>query len=95
MRGMMLSEECKRQTLKQQLRDEVHDFDGACDWLLQVTVRQHDGKDDEEGERVDSSKVQTAKDFRLYTVDAGQLLKSHCPKSVAGSGDYIYACLRE
>ena len=74
-RGMMLSEECKRQTLKQQLRDEVHDFDGACDWLLQVTVRQHDGKDDEEGERVDSSKVQTAKDFRLYTVDAGQLLK--------------------
>ena len=75
MRGMMLSEECKRQTLKQQLRDEVHDFDGACDWLLQVTVRQHDGKDDEEGERVDSSKVLTARDFRLYTVDAGQLVK--------------------
>ena len=75
MRGMMLSEECELQTLKQQLCDEVHDFDGACDWLLQVTVRQHDGKEDEEGERVDSSKVLTARDFRLYNVDAGQLLK--------------------
>ena len=74
-RGMMPSEECKLQTLKQQLCDEVHDFDGACDWLLQVTVRQHDGKEDEEGERVDSSKVLTARDFRLYNVDAGQLIK--------------------
>jgi len=74
-RGMALSEEHKVQTLIQQLRDEVHDFDGACNWLLQVTVKQHDDKDDEEGERIDSSKVQTATDFRLYTVDAGQLLK--------------------
>jgi len=75
MRGMTLNEECNLQMLKQQLRDEVHDFDGACDWLLQVTVRQHNGKADDEGKRVDSSKVNKAKAFRLYTVDAGQLLK--------------------
>jgi len=74
-RGMALSEERKVQTLIQQLRDEVHDFDGECNWLLQVTVKQHDDKDDEEGESIDSSRVQTTRDFRLYTVDAGQLLK--------------------
>jgi hypothetical protein len=57
------------------LWEEAHDFDGACNWLLQVTVKQHDGKDDEVGERIDASKVQTVKNFQLYSVDPGQLVK--------------------
>jgi serine/threonine protein kinase len=74
-RGLAVNEEQKVQALVQQLREEVHDFDGACDWLLQVTVKQHDGKYEEDGKRIDSSKVQTAKNYRLYTVDAGQELR--------------------
>jgi hypothetical protein len=74
-RGLVMSEDQKAQTLIKQLWEEAHDFDGACDWLLQVTVKQHDGKDDEVGERIDASKVQTVKDLRRYSVDAGQLPK--------------------
>jgi hypothetical protein len=68
-----LSEDQKASTLINQLWEEAHDFDGACNWLLQVTVKQHDGKDDEVGKRI--SKVQTGKDYRCYSVDPGQLLK--------------------
>jgi hypothetical protein len=68
-----LSEDQKAQTLINQLWEEAHDFDGACNWLLQVTVKQHDGEDDEVGKRI--SKVQTGKDYRCYSVDPGQLLK--------------------
>ena len=74
-RGLAFNEEQKVHALVQQLREEVHDFDGACDWLLQVTVKQHDGKYEEEGERIDAFKVQTGKNYRLYTVDAGQQLR--------------------
>jgi len=74
-RRLAVNEEHKVHALVQQLREEVHDFDGACDWLLQVTVKQHDSKYDEDGKRIDASKVQTAKNFRLYTVDAGQELR--------------------
>jgi len=69
------SEDQKAQTLINQLWEEAHDFDGACNWLLQVTVKQHDGTDDEVGERIDASKVETGKDYRCYSVDPGQLLK--------------------
>ena len=31
--------------------EDLHDFEGASDWLLQVTVKQHDGKDDKVGEQ--------------------------------------------
>jgi len=36
-------------------------------------VRQHDGEDDEEGERVECT--DKSHDFRLYIVDAGQIIK--------------------
>jgi hypothetical protein len=71
-RRLAVNEEHKVHALVQQLREEVHDFDGACDWLLKVTVKKHDRKYEEDGKRIDASKVQTAKNFRLYTVDAGQ-----------------------
>jgi hypothetical protein len=74
-RSATRSEDQKAQTLIKQLWEEAHDFDGACDWLLQVTVKQHEGKDDTVGERIDASKVQTVKNYRLYSVDPGQLLK--------------------
>jgi hypothetical protein len=61
--------------LIKQLWEEAHDFEGESDWLLQVMVKQHDGKDDEVGERIDASKVETAKDLRRYFVDVGKLLK--------------------
>ena len=43
--------------------------------MLQVTVKQHDGKDDEEGERIASDKVELSHDFRRYTVEEEQLIK--------------------
>jgi hypothetical protein len=98
-RGLVMSEDQKAQTLIKQLWEEAHDFEGASDWLLQVTVKQHDGKDDEVGERIDASKVQTAKDLRRYFVDAGKLLKvtvrnlslvrtiSFCPVYVDDAGN--------
>ena len=68
-------EEQKVQVLLQQLKDEVHNFDGACDWLMQITVRQHDGNDEEDGERVQPCKTRTARDYRLYSVDAGRQIR--------------------
>ena len=73
-RGLAFNEEQKVHALVQQLRKEVHDFDGACDWLLQVTVKQHDGKC-EDGERIDASKVQTAKNKKK----AARRKSSHSP----------------
>jgi hypothetical protein len=74
-RSATRGEDQNAQTLIKQLWEEAHDVDGACNWLLQVTVKQHDGKDDEVGERIDASKVQTVKNFQLYSVDPGQLVK--------------------
>jgi len=43
---------------------------------VQVTVTEHDGKDDDEGERVDGARVQVAPNFRLYQpVTVGMLLR--------------------
>ena len=39
-----------------------------------MTVKQHDGKDDDEGVRIESPKESGA-DYRLYTVSAQQLIK--------------------
>eukprot|EP00802_Teleaulax_amphioxeia_P025771 Tamp_26687.p1 GENE.Tamp_26687~~Tamp_26687.p1 ORF type:complete len:176 (-),score=51.39 Tamp_26687:359-856(-) len=64
----------------QETLEDLHEFrdaTGCCssDWLLQVTVKQHDGKDDASGERIAFSKTEKGHDFRRYTVDAGQLIK--------------------
>ena len=55
------------------LPDEVHDFEGACDWRLQVTVKLSD-EPNGDMKRIDSSDVETGKDFRLYTVDEGKYI---------------------
>jgi hypothetical protein len=64
----------------QRLLDELHDFrdaSGFCtsDWLLQVTVKQHDGKDDEKGEHVDNSRITKRPNLRLYSVDPDLLIR--------------------
>ena len=43
--------------------------------VLQVTVKQHDGKDDKEGEHIDTSKITKGPKFRLYSVDADLLIR--------------------
>lgn len=55
--------------------DEVHDFEGSCNWNIQIIVKEHDGKDDLVGERVDNSNVMTQGNFRRYKVKAGQHIK--------------------
>ena len=40
-----------------------------------MTVKQHDGKDDEQGKRIESVRVQATQKERLYSVDAGQLIR--------------------
>ena len=40
-----------------------------------MTVKQHDGKDDEEGERIDASRITKGHDFRLYSVDPDLLIR--------------------
>jgi hypothetical protein len=55
--------------------NEVHDFEGTCDWEIQITVKEHDGKDDDVGVRVDNSKVMTEGNYRRYQVKHGQLIK--------------------
>jgi hypothetical protein len=60
--------------------NDLHDFrdaSGVCtsDWVLQVTVKQHDGKDDKEGEHIDTSKITKGPKFRLYSVDADLLIR--------------------
>ena len=64
----------------QRVLDELHDFrdaSGFCtsDWFLQVTVKQHDGKDDEEGENIDSSRITKRPNLRLYSVDPDLLIR--------------------
>ena len=48
--------------------NEVHDFQGTCPWNIQITVKLHDGKDDDVGVRVDNSKVMTEGNYRCYQV---------------------------
>jgi hypothetical protein len=60
--------------------DDLHDFrdaSGVCtsDWVLQVTVKQHDGKDDEEGEHIDNSRITKRPNLRLYSVDPDLLIR--------------------
>ena len=64
----------------QRVLDELHDFrdaSGVCtsDWFLQVTVRQHDGKDDEKGEDIDNSRITKGPNLRLYSVDPDLLIR--------------------
>ena len=64
----------------QRVLDELHDFrdaSGFCtsDWFLQVTVKQHDGKDDEQGEDIDSSRITKRPNLRLYSVDPDLLIR--------------------
>jgi len=58
--------------------NDLHDFRGAngvwtSDWVLQVTVKQHADKNDEDGKRIDASTK--GPDFRLYCVDPGLLIR--------------------
>ena len=55
--------------------NEVHDFKGTCPWNIQITVKEHDGKDDNVGVRVHNSKVMTEGNYRCYQVKHGQLIK--------------------
>mmetsp|Transcript_3987 Transcript_3987/g.5790 ORF Transcript_3987/g.5790 Transcript_3987/m.5790 type:complete len:225 (-) Transcript_3987:223-897(-) len=64
-----------------ELREDLHDFGGKSDWLLAVTVRQHDGPDNEEGGRVEGVHVKVARDNRMYHVEAGQEIKVTVRKS--------------
>ena len=61
----------------EELREDVHDLSSVCGWLLKVTVKQHDGKDDDEGERIGGSKMHILANKRRYIVDAEQLIKVH------------------
>ena len=58
---------------------EIHNFDEGgvnCEaFALQVTVKQHDGKDDEYGQRIETKKVVTSARLREYTVEFNQLIK--------------------
>ncbi len=42
---------------------------------MQVTVKQHDGKDDEEGEHIATSIISKGPQFRLYSVDPDLLIR--------------------
>jgi hypothetical protein len=60
--------------------NDLHDFRDASgfwnsDWLLQVTVKQHDGNDDEEGKHIESSRITKGPNFRLYSVDPDLLIR--------------------
>jgi hypothetical protein len=60
--------------------NDLHNFRDASgfwtsDWLLQVTVKQHDGNDDEEGKHIDSSRITKGPNFRVYSVDPDLLIK--------------------
>jgi hypothetical protein len=64
----------------QRVLNELHDFrdaSGFCtsDWFLQVTVRQHDGKDDEKGEDIDNSRITKGPNLRRYAVDPDLLIR--------------------
>jgi hypothetical protein len=59
---------------------DLHDFRDASgfwtsDWVLQVTVKQHDGKDDEKGEHIATSRITKGPNFRLYYVDPDLLIR--------------------
>ena len=43
--------------------------------VVLVSVRQHDGKDDETGERIETSKIEKAHNYRRYAVDVGKLIR--------------------
>eukprot|EP00802_Teleaulax_amphioxeia_P004974 Tamp_04978.p1 GENE.Tamp_04978~~Tamp_04978.p1 ORF type:complete len:951 (-),score=126.65 Tamp_04978:65-2917(-) len=71
---LRMEQSCEEE-LVQRVLEELHDFGASSQWVLQVTVRQHNGKDDDLGERIDSAKIEKEPNFRLYTVDAQQLIK--------------------
>jgi hypothetical protein len=60
--------------------EDLHDFRDengvwTSDWVLQVTVKQHDGKDDADGERIDASRITKGPNSRLYSVDPELLIR--------------------
>jgi hypothetical protein len=70
----------ERETVVKEVLEDLHDFRDAngvwtSDWVLQVTVKQHDGKDDEDGKRIDTSRITRGPDFRLYSVDRDLLIR--------------------
>lgn len=55
--------------------EEVHNFEGSCDWKLQIMVKEHEGTDDGVGERVHISNVTTIGNYRCYKVKSRYLIK--------------------
>ena len=79
-RGSRDAEEDDEKRKAGEVMEDLHLFRDASgfwtsDWVLQVTVKQHEGNDDEEGERIAGDKVERGHDFRRYTVEAEQLIK--------------------
>ena len=74
------SQQEKEKVMLQHATEDLHSFKDArgfwtCGWAVLVTVRQHDGKDDETGERIETSKIEKAYNYRRYRVDVGRLIK--------------------
>ena len=70
----------KKKKIVEHALEDLHDFTDTngfltCPWALLVTVRQHEGKEDETGERIEASQIGKAHDYRQYTVDVGQLIR--------------------
>jgi hypothetical protein len=70
-RGGQSEEKVVVKEVVKEVLEDLHDFRDengvwTSDWVLQVTVKQHDDKDDEDGQRISASKVSMGADFRLY-----------------------------
>ena len=63
--------DARRQVLE--CLEDLHDFEGACGWLVRVTVRLHDGTDDEEGTRVKAAALTPHE--RRFKVEAETLIR--------------------
>ena len=74
------SQQEKEKVMVEHAAEDLHSFKDArgfwtCGWAVLVTVRQHDGKEDETGERIETSKIEKAYNYRLYRVDVGRHIK--------------------
>lgn len=70
----------KKKKIVEHALEDLHDFTDTngfltCPWALLVTVRQHEGKDDESGERIEVAKMKKAHNYRRYAVNMGQLIR--------------------
>ena len=47
----------------------------TSDWVLQVTVKHHDGKDDKECEHIDTPRITKGPKFWFHSVDPDLLIR--------------------